>query len=97
MRDFNYLGYNISYARERKSITSNNRMCGIINRKLKGKRQLLTKIKFYKEMAGPVLMYGSENWSINRSDKRKIKAAEMRFFTINGRKYTLGQQIEVAT
>ena len=24
-------------------------------------------------------MYGSENWSLNRSDKRKIKAAEMRF------------------
>ena len=24
-------------------------------------------------------MYGSENWSLNRSDKRKIEAAEMRF------------------
>ena len=23
-------------------------------------------------------MYGSENWSLNRSDKRKIEAAEMR-------------------
>ena len=31
-------------------------------------------------MAGPVLMYGSENWSINRSDKRKTEAAEMRFW-----------------
>ena len=30
-------------------------------------------------MAVPVLMYGSENWSLNRSDKRKIEAAEMRF------------------
>ena len=30
-------------------------------------------------MAVPVLMYGSENWSLNRSDKRKIKAVEMRF------------------
>jgi len=29
-------------------------------------------------MAIPVLMYGSENWSLNRSDKRKIKPAEMR-------------------
>ena len=24
-------------------------------------------------------MYGSENWSLNRSDKRKIEAAEMSF------------------
>ena len=39
---------------------------------LKGKTQLPTKIKFYKVMAVPVLMYG-------RSDKRKIEVAEMRF------------------
>ena len=32
--------------------------------------------KFYKAMAVPVLMYGSENRSLNRSDKRKIEAAE---------------------
>ena len=30
-------------------------------------------------MAVPVQMYGSENWSRNRSDERKIEAAEMRF------------------
>ena len=30
-------------------------------------------------MAVPVLMYGSENWSLNRSDKRKIEAAKIRF------------------
>ena len=29
-------------------------------------------------MAVPVPMYGSESWSLNRSDERKIKAAEMR-------------------
>ena len=32
-------------------------------------------------MAVPVLMYDSENWSLNRSDKRKIQAAEMRYLT----------------
>ena len=43
-------------------------------------------------MAVPVLMYGSENWSLNRSDKRKIEAAEMRFlrpmagYTLLGKK-----------
>ena len=50
-----------------------------ITRTLKGKTQLSAKIKFYKVMAVPVLMYGSENWSLNRSDKRKIEADEMRF------------------
>ena len=50
-------------------------MSGTISRTLKGKTQLSTQIKFYKEIAVPVLMYGSEN----RSDKRKIEAAEMRF------------------
>ena len=54
-------------------------MCGTISRTLKGKTQLSTQIKFYKVMAVPVLMYSSENWYLNRSDKRKIEAAEMRF------------------
>ena len=30
-------------------------------------------------MAVPILMYGSENESLSRSDKRKIDVAEMRF------------------
>ena len=46
-------------------------MCGTLSRTLKGKTQFSTQIKLYKEMAVPVLMYGSENWSLNRSDKRK--------------------------
>ena len=50
-----------------------------ISRTLKGKIQLSAQIKCYKVMAVPVLMYGSENWSLNRSDKRKIEAAELRF------------------
>ena len=54
-------------------------MCGTISRTLKGKTQLSTQIKFYKVMAVPVLMYGNENWSLNRSDKRKIEVAKMRF------------------
>ena len=48
-------------------------MCGTVSRTLKGKTQLSTQIKFYK------VMYGSENWSLNRSNKRKTEAAEMRF------------------
>jgi hypothetical protein len=48
-------------------------------RTLKGKTQLPTQIQFYKVMAVHVLMYGTESWSLNRSDKRKIEAAEMKF------------------
>ena len=53
-------------------------MCGAISRTLKGKTQLSTSIKFYEVMVVPVLMYDSETWSLNRSDKRKIEVAEMR-------------------
>ena len=54
-------------------------MCGAVSRTL---TQLSTQIKFYKVMAVPVLMYDSENWSLNRSDKRKIEAAQMRFLKL---------------
>ena len=42
--------------------------------------------------AVPVLMYDSENWSLNRSDKREIEAAEMRFLRPTAG-YTLGGKI----
>ena len=47
-------------------------------------------------MAVPVLMYGSKNWSLNGSDKRKIEAAEMRFLRPTAG-YTLWDKKEVAT
>ena len=82
MRDYNYLGCNITYC-ERKEVNNKvnkfQRMSGTISRTLKGKTQLSFQIKLYRVMAVPVLMYGSENWSLNRSDKRTIEAPEMRF------------------
>ena len=63
---------------------------------LKGKTQLSTQIKFYKVMAVPVLMNGSENWSLNRSDKSKIEAAEVRFLKPMAG-YTFGQKKKEAT
>jgi hypothetical protein len=38
-----------------------------------------TQITFHKVTAAPVLLYGSENWALNGSERRKIEAAEMRF------------------
>ena len=58
-------------------------MCGTIKQNLK-----FINSKFYKVKAVPVLMHGSENWSLKRSDKRKIEAAEMRFLRPTAR-YTL--------
>ena len=56
----------------------------------------LLQIKFYKVTAVPVLMNGSKNWSLNRSDKWKIEAAEMKFLRpIAG--YTFWDKNEVAT
>jgi hypothetical protein len=78
---FNYIGCNISYC-ERKEVNNKvnkfQRMSGIISRTLKGNTQLSTQIKFHKVMTVPVLMYSSDNWSLNLSDKRKIEPAEMR-------------------
>ena len=89
VRDSSYLGCNISYC-ERKEVNNKvnkfQRMYGI-SRTLKRETQFATEIKFYKVIAVLVLMYGSKNWSLNRPDRPKIKAAEMRaqlgIFNIN--------------
>ena len=38
-----------------------------------------TRIKLYNTLALPVLLYGSENWTIKASDARRITAAEMKY------------------
>ncbi|KAJ4447661.1 hypothetical protein ANN_09668 [Periplaneta americana] len=38
-----------------------------------------TKLKFYKVIAVPMLMYGAEFWVLNNTEERRIEAAEMRF------------------
>ena len=48
-------------------------------------------------MAVPVLVYGCENWSLNRSDKRKIEAAEMSFLRPMAGYTLLDKKKEVAT
>jgi hypothetical protein len=36
-------------------------------------------IKFRKVTATSVFMYGSENWILNKSEKKEVETAEMRF------------------
>jgi len=38
-----------------------------------------TRIKLYNTLALPVLLYGSETWSIKATDARRITAAEMKY------------------
>jgi hypothetical protein len=79
---FKYLGFNVSYClKEDINIKLNKcqRMCGTIRKTLRQKTPQSTQLKFYKIMAVPMLTYASENWTINRSDRKKIESAEMKF------------------
>jgi hypothetical protein len=38
-----------------------------------------TRIKLYNTLALPVLLYGSETWTIKASDAKRITAAEMKY------------------
>ena len=49
-------------------------MCGTIQRTRQD-----TMMRFYKVLAVPLLTYGSENWALNRSGRRRIETAETRF------------------
>lgn len=82
VNNFNYLGFNVSYCQKNDINIKINRfqgMCGTIRRTLKNKTLRTTQLKFYKTMAVPMLTYACENWTLNRSDKRKIETAEMKF------------------
>lgn len=82
VNNFNYLGFNISYCDKKDiniKIQKFQKLCGTIRRALRQKTRQDTQLKFYKTMAVPMLTYGCENWTVNRSDRRKIEAAEMRF------------------
>ena len=47
-----------------------------------------TRIKLYNALALPVLLYGSETWTVKASDARRITAAEMKYMRITAG-YTL--------
>ena len=52
-------------------------ICGNIRKHLK-KPRTDTQIKFYKVIARPSLLYGSETWVTTTSDMTRLEAAEMR-------------------
>jgi hypothetical protein len=75
---FKYLGHNISYEKDidiSNTILNYNRAMGIINQIFKPSlAQKHTRIKVYKTLARPILTYGSEAWTIRKSDRTRSTA-----------------------
>ena len=82
VNSFNYIG-NISYEKELEidNILHNYfKITGILNNVFRPQKTLKkTKLKLYNTLALPVLLYGSETWTIKASDARRITAAEMKY------------------
>jgi hypothetical protein len=80
---FNYLGYNISYEGEKDlNIRAANliKVVGITNQIFESSLvSRHARICIYKILARPVLSYGSEAWTIRRTDERRLISAEMHF------------------
>jgi len=53
-------------------------ICGTIRKHLKKTRTDI-QMKFYKVVARPSLMYGSETWVTTKRDMTRLEVAEMRF------------------
>jgi hypothetical protein len=54
-------------------------LCNAWNVNLESKHITKTRIKLYNTIALPVLLYGSETWTIKLRDDRRITAAEMKY------------------
>ena len=73
-------GYSVSYTSNDvvNKLHKFNLMCRTIRRTLKSASKG-TRLKFYKVMGLPTLLYGSENWTLTKGQASRIQAAKMRF------------------
>ena len=56
------------------------KITGILNNACRPQKTLKkTRIKLYNTLALPVLLYGSETWTIKARDTRRITAAEVKY------------------
>jgi hypothetical protein len=85
---FNYLGCYVKYKYDEDLNDKLNKfqnICGVIARTLKNKTRKETNLKFYKIMPLPVLLYGSETWTLRKREWNRIQAAEMKYLrTVKG-------------
>jgi hypothetical protein len=81
VKQFNYLGCELSLEGEPdfdKKINRFQNICGTIRKHLKNTRAD-TQMKFYKAVARPNALNGSETWVTTKLDMTRLEAAEMRF------------------
>jgi len=80
---FNYFGNMISYEGELDIDNKLNnflKITGIVNNVFRPQKAFKkTRIKLYNTLALPVLLYGSETWTVKARDARRITAAEMKY------------------
>jgi hypothetical protein len=80
---FTYLGCNTSYQEEKdihSKITKFLQILGLLNNTLKPNLvQRSTRLKLYKTLALPTLLYGSEIWTIKQCDKNRLRTPEMKY------------------
>ena len=68
------------------------KITGILNNDFRPQKTLKkTRIKLYNTLALPVLLYGSETWTIKARDARRITAAEMKYVYMRRTADTFGQ------
>jgi hypothetical protein len=91
VRHFNYLGCDVSYEKD----NSDNRLakfrnvCGTVHKYLKHKTRKDTRLKFYKTIAVPILIYSSEASVLSKREESKIQSSEMLFLrSVKGRSRT---------
>jgi len=61
------------------------KVTGILNNVFRPQKTLKkTTIKLYNTLALPVLLYGSETWTVKARDGRRITAAEMKYMRTAG-------------
>jgi hypothetical protein len=80
---FNYLGCTLCYEDEKDmpaKISKFVKMIGVIDQVFKPSLvQQHTRLNIYRTLARPVLVYGSEAWTIRKADEKILQAAEMKF------------------
>ena len=80
-KQFNYLGCELNSDGVQdfdKKVNRFQGICGTVRKHLK-KTRTDTQMKFYKVVARPTLLYGSEIWVTTKRHMTRLEAAEMRF------------------
>jgi hypothetical protein len=80
------------------------KITGILNNVFRPQKTLKkTRIKLYNTLVLPVLLYGSETWTVKARDARRITAAEMKYMRRESRihldriqnKHTITKEIKI--